>query len=178
LMEDAIAAGASLINDISAGEGAGVLDVIAKSNAALCLMHKQGEPQTMQTHPSYQDVVREVREYLAQRLAAALAAGVARERIIIDPGFGFGKTFEQNVELARGLSSMLNLGVPVLAGLSRKAMLGRIIGLDKPERVHASVAAAIFAVEQGAHMVRVHDVAATRDALRVSGVLGGRMRIS
>lgn len=177
MMKDALSAGASLINDISAGEGDGALDVIARSNAAVCLMHKQGEPQTMQVQPSYQDVVREVRDYLAQRLAAALAAGIARERIMIDPGFGFGKTFEHNVELARGLSSMLKLGVPVLAGFSRKAMLGRIIGPDRQERVHASVAAAIFAVAQGVHVVRVHDLAATRDALRVWDVLGGRMRV-
>jgi dihydropteroate synthase len=177
MMKDAMSAGASLINDISAGEGDGAFDVIARSNAAVCLMHKQGEPQTMQAHPSYQDVVREVRDYLAQRLAAALAAGVTRERIMIDPGFGFGKTFEQNVELARGLSTLLELGVPVLAGFSRKAMLGRIIGPDRQERVHASLAAAIFAVAQGVHIVRVHDVAATRDALRVWGVLGGRMRV-
>lgn len=177
MMKDAMSAGASLINDISAGEGDGALDMIAGSNAAVCLMHKQGEPQTMQVQPSYRDVVREVRDYLAQRLAAALAAGIARERIMIDPGFGFGKTFEHNVELARGLSSMLKLGVPVLAGFSRKAMLGRIIGPDRQERVHASVAAAIFAVAQGVHVVRVHDVAATRDALRVWDVLGGRMRV-
>jgi dihydropteroate synthase len=178
LMKDAIAAGASLINDISAFEDARALDVIARSSAALCLMHKQGEPQTMQADPSYKDVVREVHDYLAQRLRAALAAGVTRERIMIDPGFGFGKTFKHNVELARGLSLFLELDVPVLAGLSRKAMLGRIIGPDKHERVHASVAAALFAVEQGAHIVRVHDVGATRDALRVWGVLGGRMRIT
>ena len=178
LMKDAIAAGASLVNDISAGEEAGALDAIACSTAGVCLMHKQGEPQTMQQRPEYQDVVREVHDYLAQRLEAALAAGIARERIVIDPGFGFGKTFEHNLALLRGLSSLMTLGVPVLAGLSRKGMLGRITGREPHERAHASVAAALFAAEQGANILRVHDVAATRDALTVWRALSGRMRVS
>lgn len=175
LMREAIAAGASLVNDISAGEGAGALELIAGSTAAVCLMHKKGEPQTMQAHPEYQDVVREVRDYLARRLEVAVAAGIDRERVVIDPGFGFGKSFEHNLALLRGLSSLTMLGVPVLAGLSRKSMLGRITGRQPHERVYASVAAALFAVQQGAHIVRVHDVTATRDALEVWSTLSGRI---
>lgn len=173
LMREAIAAGASFVNDIGALEASGALEAVARTSAAVCLMHKQGDPQTMQHNPHYQDVVREVRAYLAQRVDAAQAAGIARERIVIDPGFGFGKTLEHNVALLRGLPELAALGVPVLAGLSRKAMLGRITGRNASERVHASVAAALFAAEQGARIIRVHDVAATRDALAVWFALRG-----
>ena len=178
LMREAIAAGASLVNDISAGEAPGALEAIAGSGAAVCLMHKQGEPQTMQQHPEYKNVVREVRDYLARRVEAAVAAGIARERIVIDPGFGFGKTYEHNLALLRELPLFTGYGVPVLAGLSRKGMLGRITGREPGERVHASVAAALFAAEQGARILRVHDVTATRDALAVWWTLSGRMRVS
>jgi dihydropteroate synthase len=140
-------------------------------------MHKQGDPQTMQQNPHYGDVVREVHDYLAQRLAAAVRAGIARERILIDPGFGFGKSYEHNLALARELASLTGLGVPVVAGLSRKAMLGRITGREPAERVHASVAAALFAVERGASILRVHDVAATRDALSVWLALKGTIGV-
>ncbi|HYC45507.1 MAG TPA: dihydropteroate synthase [Burkholderiales bacterium] len=173
LMRDAIAAGASMVNDVSALESARALEIVAEASVAVCLMHKQGEPQTMQQDPRYDDVVSEVRAYLARRIAAAEAAGVARSRIVIDPGFGFGKTFEHNVELLRSLPALTELGVPVLAGLSRKAMLGRITGREPRERVHASVAAALFAAEQGALILRVHDVAATRDALAIWSALKG-----
>ena len=165
LMHDAIAAGASMVNDVSALESPRALEIVAASTAAVCLMHKLGEPQTMQQDPSYGDVVREVREYLEQRVAAAQAAGIARSRIVIAPGFGCGKTFAHNIALLRAL--------PELAGLSRKAMLGRITGRAARERVHASVAAALFAAEQGAAIVRVHDVAATRDAFAVWSALKG-----
>ena len=167
LMRDAIGAGASLVNDISALEEPGAIEVIATASVAVCLMHKQGEPRTMQDHPHYEDVVGEVRDYLARRIEAAQEAGIARERIVIDPGFGFGKTFEHNLALLRELKSLTTLGVPVLAGLSRKGMLGKITGRDVGERVHGSLAAALLAVEAGARLVRVHDVAATRDALAV-----------
>ena len=172
LMRDAIAAGASLVNDVSALEAPRALDVVAATRAAVCLMHKQGEPGTMQQNPHYEDVVREVRDYLAGRIERARRAGIARERIVIDPGFGFGKTQEHNLELARRLAELTTLGVPLLVGLSRKAMLGRITGREAHERVHASVAAALFAVERGAAIVRVHDVTATRDALAVWSALG------
>jgi dihydropteroate synthase len=178
LMREAIAAGASLVNDISAGEAAGALETIAASTAAVCLMHKQGEPQTMQQAPQYRDVVAEVRDYLARRAERAIAAGIARERIVIDPGFGFGKTYEHNLALLSDLHALTALGFPVLAGLSRKAMLGRITGREPQSRVHASVAAAIFAAERGARLVRVHDVTATRDALAVWWTLSGRMPLS
>jgi dihydropteroate synthase len=178
LMREAIAAGACLVNDIGGAEAPGVLELIKATGAGVCLMHKQGEPQSMQQNPQYADVVSEVRAYLAGRIEAAVAAGVARESIAIDPGFGFGKTYEHNLALLKHLPSLAALGVPVLAGLSRKAMLGRITGREPQARVYASVAAALFAAEQGARILRVHDVTATRDALAVWWTLSGRMPIS
>ena len=173
LMREAIAAGASLVNDIGALEAPEALEAVAASTVAVCLMHKQGEPQTMQQSPQYEDVVREVRDYLSARVAAVQAAGISRGRVIIDPGFGFGKTFEHNVTLLQGLPSLAALGVPLLAGVSRKAMLGRITGREPANRVYASIAAALIAIEHGANIIRVHDVAATRDALAVWLALGG-----
>jgi len=167
VMRHAISAGAALINDVSALEEPRALQAVTASTVAVCLMHKQGEPQTMQQNPHYDDVVREVREYLERRVRAVEAAGIARDRIVIDPGFGFGKDFEHNLALLRGLRSLSFLGVPVLAGLSRKAMLGRLTGKGPADRVHASVAAALLAIAEGASIVRVHDVAATRDAIAV-----------
>jgi dihydropteroate synthase len=167
LMREALAAGASMVNDISALAAAGALEAVATSSAAVCLMHMRGEPRTMQVDPSYDDVVNEVREHLRSRVAAAQASGIALERIVVDPGFGFGKTLEHNLALLRGLPALAELGTAVLAGLSRKAMLGRLTGREVGDRVHASVAAAVIAVGKGANIVRVHDVAATRDALAV-----------
>ena len=168
LMREAIAAGASMVNDITALSSPESLDAVRRSQAAVCLMHMQGEPGTMQANPSYHDVVREVRDFLSARIEAAEAAGIARDRIVADPGFGFGKTAEHNLELLRSLAEFRPLGVAVLAGLSRKATLGRITGRDRPEeRIHASVAAALIAAQNGAQILRVHDVAATRDALAV-----------
>jgi len=166
LMRDAVSAGASFINDIGALSAPGALEAAAATDAAVCLMHKQGEPQSMQQNPQYTDVVAEVRDYLAGRIAVAQQAGIMRERLLVDPGFGFGKNFDHNLTLLRGLSA-LRLGVPLLVGLSRKAMLGKITGRDVGERVYASIAVALIAVQNGAHIVRVHDVAATRDALAV-----------
>jgi dihydropteroate synthase len=167
LMREAISSGASMVNDVTALSSPGALEALAGTAVAVCLMHMQGEPGTMQANPSYGDVVREVRDYLAARVAAALAAGIARERIVADPGFGFGKTLEHNLQLLRALGEFRGLEVALLAGLSRKAMLGRLTGREPRDRVHASVAAALVAVQNGAHIVRVHDVAATRDALAV-----------
>ena len=167
LMRDAIAAGAAMVNDVAALASPGALEAVAKAPVAVCLMHMQGEPGTMQANPSYRDVVAEVREYLAGRVAEAESAGIVRDRIVVDPGFGFGKTLEHNLELLRGLAQLRPPGVALLAGLSRKAMLGKLTGREPHERVHASVAAALAAVQNGAHIVRVHDVAATRDALAV-----------
>jgi dihydropteroate synthase len=167
VMRAAIAAGASMINDVSALEAPEAVAIVAASDVAVCLMHKQGEPQTMQDAPHYADVAREVRDYLRERVRAAMAAGLAGERIVVDPGFGFGKGFEHNLELLRRLPELRALGVPILVGLSRKGMLGRITGREVGSRVYASVAAALIAVQHGASIVRVHDVAATRDALAV-----------
>lgn len=167
LMREAIAAGAAMVNDVTALTAPGTLEAIATAPVAVCLMHMQGDPGTMQLNPSYQDVVRDVREYLARRIAVAESAGIARDRIIADPGFGFGKTLEHNLALLRSLTEFRSLGVALMAGLSRKAMLGKLTGREPQERVPASVAAALLAVQNGAHIVRVHDVAATRDALAV-----------
>jgi len=167
LMREAIAAGAAMVNDVTALSVPGALEAVAKGPVAVCLMHMQGDPGTMQANPSYQDVVREVRDYLAGRVAAAERAGIARDRIVVDPGFGFGKTLEHNLSLLASLREFRSLGVALLAGLSRKAMLGKLTGREPQERVHASVAAALLAVQNGAQIVRVHDVAATRDALAV-----------
>jgi dihydropteroate synthase len=167
LMRDAVAAGAAMVNDVAALAAPGALEAVARAPVAVCLMHMQGEPGTMQANPSYREVVAEVRAYLAGRVAAAESAGIARDRIVVDPGFGFGKTLEHNLALLAGLGELRLPGVALLAGLSRKAMLGKLTGREPHERVHASVAAALAAVQNGAHIVRVHDVAATRDALTV-----------
>jgi dihydropteroate synthase len=167
LMREAIAAGAAMVNDVTAFSSEGALEAVKKAPVAICLMHMQGDPGTMQSNPSYRDVVSEVRDYLAGRVAAAEAAGIARDRIAVDPGFGFGKTLEHNLALLASLREFRLPGVALLAGLSRKAMLGRLTGREPRDRVHASVAAALVAVQNGAHIVRVHDVAATRDALAV-----------
>jgi dihydropteroate synthase len=167
-MAEAVAAGASsMVNDVTALQAPAALAAVAKSSVAVCLMHMKGEPGTMQENPVYRDVVQEVREFLRARVAAAEQAGIARDRIVVDPGFGFGKTLEHNLALLRALGEFRSLGVALMAGLSRKAMLGRLTGREPRDRVHGSVAAALLAVQNGAQIVRVHDVAATRDALAV-----------
>lgn len=168
VMRMAIAEGAALINDIAALRTPGALETVADSEVGICLMHMQGEPRTMQASPRYEDVVEEVHAFLTARLMACQAAGIAKERLLVDPGFGFGKTVEHNYTLLRELRRFTELGVPVLAGLSRKSMLGAVTGQPNgAARMPASVAAAVLAVERGARIVRVHDVAATRDALAV-----------
>src|SRR3990167_1353435 len=167
VMQAAIAAGAQMVNDINALQDAAAMNAVAAGNVAVCLMHKQGNPQTMQTQPQYQNVVAEIGEFLRERIAAAEAAGIGRERIVIDPGFGFGKTLAHNLDLLRHLDKLRELGVPVLAGLSRKSMLGAITGREAGDRVAASVAAALIAVQNGASIVRVHDVRETVDALKI-----------
>jgi dihydropteroate synthase len=171
VMRAALAAGASMINDINALQSDGAVDAVRASDCGVCLMHKQGDPQTMQQDPHYDDVVGEVHEFLAQRVAACQAAGVSRDRIVIDPGFGFGKRSVHNLELLRNLRSLANLGVPVLAGLSRKSTLGRITNQPVEQRAIASVTAVLLAVQRGAAIVRVHDVAQTRAALRILGAV-------
>jgi dihydropteroate synthase len=167
VMCEAIAAGAALINDISALQAPGALEVIAATDVAVCLMHMQGEPRTMQCEPYYDDVVSEVYGFLAQRVGCLHAMGVQDNRIVVDPGFGFGKLLEHNLALLRRIDSFVGLGVAVLAGVSRKSMLGQITGRAVGERVMASVAAALIAAQKGARILRVHDVAATRDALAI-----------
>ena len=173
VMRAALAAGAAMVNDIEALQQPGALEAISASAAAVCLMHKQGVPQTMQAEPQYGNVVQEVKEFLRERIVAAEAAGIAKERITIDPGFGFGKTLGHNLELLRGLGEFAGLGVPLLAGLSRKRMLGELTGQGVERRVHASVAAALIAVQRGASIVRVHDVRATVDALAIWNAVNG-----
>jgi dihydropteroate synthase len=165
VMREALAAGASMVNDVEALEAPGALEAVAASGCGVCLMHKKGDPATMQDNPVYADVVAEVKAYLAARVAAAEAAGIARERIVADPGFGFGKTAAHNLELLRRLGELADLGVPIAAGLSRKSTLGAITGRPAAERLAASVAAALLAAQAGATILRVHDVRETRDAL-------------
>ena len=171
VMRAACAAGASFINDVQALRVTGALTAAAALNVPVCLMHMQGEPRTMQQQPRYADVVAEVRAFLRERAEVALAAGVPRERIVLDPGFGFGKTVEHNLQLLRGLGAIADLGYPVLAGLSRKSMIGQLLGLPVERRLHASVALALLAVQNGATIVRVHDVGATVEALRMYQVV-------
>ncbi len=171
VMRAALAAGASIVNDINALQEAEALQVVAGSDAAVCLMHKRGTPATMQQQADYRDVVAEVKAFLHERVTAAEVAGIARERIVIDPGFGFGKMLAHNLQLLRDLEALRDLGVPLLAGLSRKSMLGAITGREVGERVAASVAAALLAVQRGAAIVRVHDVRETVDALKILNAL-------
>jgi dihydropteroate synthase len=167
VMRAALEHGAAMVNDITAFTAPGAAETVARSEAAVCLMHMQGRPQTMQADPVYADVVAEVRGYLAARARACAAAGIARERIVLDPGFGFGKTVDHNLTLLARLGDLAALGFPVLAGWSRKSSLGRITGRAADDRLSASLAAAVLSVQHGARIVRVHDVAATRDALAV-----------
>ena len=167
VMRAAVAAGAGLINDPFALRRDGALEAAAALGVPVCLMHMQGTPQDMQDAPHYEDVVAEVHSFLTQRIFACEMAGIAKKKLLVDPGFGFGKTLEHNLQLLRQLSRIAELGVPVLAGLSRKGMIGTLTGRGIEARVHGSVAAALLAVQNGAKIVRVHDVAATADALAI-----------
>lgn len=167
IMRSALAAGASMVNDINALQQPEALAAVVASDAAVCLMHKQGQPQTMQQNPHYDDVAQEVFDFLRQRIMAVEAAGVQRNRIVIDPGFGFGKTLINNVEILKRLNKFNELECFLLVGLSRKSMLGLITGQDVNNRLSASVAAALIAVQRGANIVRVHDVRATCDAIKI-----------
>jgi len=171
VMRAALDAGASMINDICGLTQQGAISVLADSDCALCIMHMQGEPGSMQQAPHYANVVGEVRGFLSQRVADCRQAGIEDGRIVLDPGFGFGKSLEHNLALFRALTASVPDGFPVLAGLSRKSMLGAITGRPVGERVAASVTAAVLAVQKGAKIVRVHDVEATRDALAVMAAI-------
>ena len=172
VMRAALAHGASMINDIYALRMPGAVQAVSGSACAVCLMHMQGEPLTMQHSPSYGSVLVDVRDFLAERTAMAIAGGIAADRLVLDPGFGFGKSLAHNLELLRSLSDLRINGLPLLAGISRKSMLGAITGRKTDQRLAASLAAALLAVQRGAQIVRVHDVAETRDALAVLHALG------
>ena len=168
VMRAAVAAGAGMINDVYGLRREGALDTAASLGVPVILMHMLGEPRSMQDAPQYEDVVAEVHRFLAERIFAAEMAGIARKNIVVDPGFGFGKTAAHNLLLLAQLERFAELGVPVLAGLSRKKTIGELTGRDEPHaRIHGSVAAALIAAQRGAKLLRVHDVAATVDALRV-----------
>jgi dihydropteroate synthase len=174
VMRAAAEAGAGLINDVRALREPGALEAACDSGCAVCLMHMQGEPRTMQQAPGYTDVVAEVRAFLAGRVAAARAAGLAADQVLVDPGFGFGKNIAHNLTLLRHLRELTAGDTPVLVGLSRKSLLGTLTGRTGSERIHGSIALAVLAVACGARIVRAHDVAATVDALKVTAaVIGG-----
>lgn len=171
VMEAAVRAGASMINDVNALRGEGALQTAARMGVPVCLMHMQGRPRDMQAAPRYQDVVGEVADFLQDRAAACKAAGIPSGDILIDPGFGFGKTLEHNIDLFRAIPRLSRLGYALLVGVSRKSMLGALTGRPVEERLAASVTAAVLAAQLGAAVVRVHDVAETVDALKVARAL-------
>jgi len=167
VMRAALDVGAAMVNDVMALQAQGALETVAASGAAVCLMHMQGDPQTMQRVPSYVNVIEEVQFFLQERVRVCEASGIVRERLLIDPGFGFGKTLQHNLELLKHLDRLQVLGIPVLAGLSRKSILGQLTGRESGQREFAGVAAHLIAVAHGARVLRVHQVSAMRDALAI-----------
>jgi dihydropteroate synthase len=174
VMRAAVAVGAGLINDVRALRMEGALEAAAALGVPVCLMHMQGEPDTMQADPQYGDVCAEVQRFLADRVFTCELAGIPRSRLLVDPGFGFGKTLHHNLALLAGLAGMASSLPPLLVGLSRKSMIGALTGRDIGERVTGSVVAAVLAAERGARVLRVHDVAATRDGLAILSALPAR----
>jgi dihydropteroate synthase len=171
VMSAAVAAGASLINDVRALREPGAIEAVARTGAAVCLMHMQGQPRTMQQEPRYDDVVAEVRTFLEQRVDACVAAGVARERLVVDPGIGFGKRLEHNLALLARLPELSKIGLPLLVGVSRKSMFQALLGRAVEQRLAGGLAVATAAILSGASIVRAHDVAETVDAVRVAHAL-------
>jgi len=167
VMRAAVRAGANLVNDVNGLREPGALEVCAELDVPVCVMHMQGGPRTMQVSPCYDDVLEDVKSFLQLRINECMVAGIRQENIIIDPGFGFGKTLQHNLQLLKGLHEFESLGVPLLVGLSRKSMLGLILDSPVEQRLHASVAAAVLAWTKGAKIFRVHDVKPTVDALKV-----------
>jgi len=167
VMRESARLGAGLINDVRSLQRDGALDAAADTGLPVCLMHMRGEPTTMQHSPVYADVLVEVRDFLAERLAACATAGIAAERVILDPGFGFAKTLEHNLSLFKRLEALHGLGRPLLVGVSRKSMIGKVLGHEVGERLYGSLALAALAVAKGAHILRVHDVAETVDVVRM-----------
>jgi dihydropteroate synthase len=176
VMRAALEAGASMINDVQALQAPGAIEAVRDSTCAVCLMHMKGEPATMQQEPHYDDVVAEVKRFLQQRLRACEAGGIARERLVVDPGFGFGKTAAHNLTLLARLAEFQDLGAALLAGLSRKSTIGKITGRPAAERLPGSLAMALLAVQSGATILRVHDVRETRDVVAVWEALRSQMR--
>lgn len=168
VMRAAVAAGAVLVNDIFALRQEGALEVVAELGVAVCLMHMQGEPRSMQVAPEYQELPREIIDFLAERITASVAAGIDRDKIIVDPGFGFGKNDEHNLQILANLQQLQELRQPLLVGLSRKRLLGNLTGKAADKRIFAGIAAAVIAVAGGANIIRTHDVAATVDALKIA----------
>jgi len=173
VMRAAVAVGAGLINEVGALRAPGALEAARDAGVPVCLMHMQGEPRTMQQRPVYRDLVAEVLVFLDGRVAACEAAGIPRSRLLLDPGFGFGKTLQHNLTLFRGLGAFRRLGLPLLVGVSRKSMIGALLNKPVQQRLYGSLAAALLAAQVGVAVLRVHDVAATVDALRVAQALGG-----
>ena len=167
VMAEAISAGVDIINDVRALSAPGAIDLALNSNVAVCLMHMKGEPRTMQKTPQYSNVVSEVTEFLRERIAACKRVGDIENRLLIDPGFGFGKTVSHNYQLLKSLSSFQDLGLPLLVGISRKSMIGEVVNRPAKERIYGTIAATTLAISNGASVIRTHDVAATMDAIRV-----------
>ncbi len=168
VMREAILAGADMINDVMALRGDGCLEAVATTQVDICLMHMQGEPRTMQTNPHYQDVIQDIKNFLLERIETCLKAGISSERLIIDPGFGFGKTMAHNLLLMQQLQELTALAYPVLIGVSRKSFIGNILNKAVTERLYGGLALAVLAVSKGAKVIRTHDVAATVDALTMT----------
>jgi len=171
VMREAASAGAGLLNDVRALTREGAIEAAAATGLPVCLMHMRGEPDTMQVDPDYGDVVQDVVQYLQRRVDVCTAAGIAHDRLLVDPGFGFGKTLEHNLQLLDGLAALVELGAPILVGLSRKSLIDKLLGRSIEERLPASLALAVLAVERGATIIRTHDVAATVDAVAMSSAL-------
>lgn len=167
VMQQAVSCGASMINDVRALRRDKAIETVARLNVPVCIMHMRGEPATMQQDTSYQDVVTEIKEYLQQRMAACVAAGISTEKIVIDPGIGFGKTWQHNVKLIQQLAEFKSLGAKILLGPSRKSFIGAITGAPVTERIPGSIAAAVLGAQNGADIIRMHDVAETLQALKV-----------
>jgi dihydropteroate synthase len=169
VMREAIAAGADMINDVMALRGEGSIAAVASSDTVqICLMHLQGEPRTMQHNPHYDNVVNDIKTFLLERIQTCLEAGIAKNRLILDPGFGFGKTLEHNLLIMKKLQQFTELGYPVLVGVSRKSMIGQVLNKPVTERLYGSLALAVLAITKGATIIRTHDVAATMDALKMT----------
>jgi dihydropteroate synthase len=171
VMGSACAAGAEIVNDVFALRAPGAIEAVRESGAAVVLMHMQGDPRTMQIQPRYDDVVHEVHAFLAERIGACAAAGIGRERLLADPGFGFGKTFDHNLALLGGLDALESLNVPLVVGVSRKSMLGKLLDLPVDRRLYPGLSAATLAVWLGASIIRTHDVRATVEAIRFAAAV-------